>query len=98
MTIENIKEFERDINFVERRFGRIDIAKIFYECQPDVIKKVFEQLLPVKIDYDYSTEIFNIIGVCDKFEMVELGNMLPHYIVTIKTEEDKEPVIEFKKR
>jgi hypothetical protein len=91
------QQFTTDEIYSSRRFGRIDIAEHFIKTDSETVMKVFSELIPTEVQYDYQEQIFRVKGLCKHFDPVDLGSMIPYYQVYIKKEPD-ETTISFKKK
>jgi hypothetical protein len=80
-----------------RRFGRIDIADQFIQTDFDTIQKVYSQIVPTEITYDYQMNIFRVKGLSYHFEPVELGSIVPYYQVIVNKDDTGNVTITFKK-
>ena len=75
--------FTPDKIFLERRYGRIDIAKPFYESDTETVQKLFALIIPMRVEFDYEMQIFKIVAMSEHFESTEQGQQIPYYQVTI---------------
>lgn len=94
---KEMNQFTVDEVVSSRRFGRIDIADQFVRTDFDTIQKVYSQLVPTEITYDYQMNIFRIKGLSYHFDPVELGSQIPYYQVIISKDETGNISIKFKK-
>ena len=83
--------------FESRRFGRIDIAREFYECESEMVQKIFARIMPVLVEFDYAANIFNIKALSKEFEPVKNGDMIPYYLVMAKKLDNGEVSVSFSK-
>lgn len=94
------KEFNRfmkDEVVLSRRFGRIDIADQFIQNDFDTIQKVYSQIVPTEITFDYQMGIFRVKGLSYHFEPVPEGSLIPYYQVIVNKDENGNINITFKK-
>jgi len=82
--------------YEKRRFGRFDIAKEFYECESDLLQKIFARVLPVHVEFDYCTNTFNIKALSKDFHPVEAGAVMPYYLVVAQVLDNGEISVSFK--
>lgn len=66
--------------------GIILIENSFYVNYTLEIAKFFKEIgfLPYNSWFDYGQDIHNIVGFCEKFEDVEIGNELKKYSINVK--------------
>jgi len=95
---KDTQQWEQDSVVKERRLGRIDIAEHFYQADFNTVQEVFSVMVPIDINYDYATAVFNIKGYSEFFEPVELGSLIPYYRVIInKNPKTNKVKIDFQK-
>jgi len=97
MAIDKDGRFIPDEIYSSRRFGRVDIAKQFYECDHDIVSKVFSMMIPTNVSYDYEMEIFRIVGMSESFDAVPLGEQIPYYLVLVSKDAADNATVTFKK-
>ena len=49
-----------------------------------VFSKIFKQVIPVKVEYEYEHNWFVVIGYCEQFESIEVGSQVPNYSCVIR--------------
>ena len=77
----------------DRRFGRIKYTKTFLEDAPEIMNKLFAKVIPVRMEYDYTTEIFDVVVAFKDFERVKATQVIPSYDITIETKHRKTGVV-----
>jgi hypothetical protein len=69
----------------EHRFGNIKYTKTFLEDTPEVLHKLFAKVIPVRMEYDYTRELFDVTVAFKDFDPVPLYLSIPTYDVIIET-------------
>lgn len=69
----------------ERRLGRFYYTPEFLANNPaEVSRNLFMKLIPVKVEFDYCYQRFEITAFSDEFEPVQEGQKIPVYNVEIR--------------
>jgi hypothetical protein len=91
------KEWTQDEVPASRRYGRFQVAKVFVDHDYDMVRRVYAKVVPVKIEYDYASEVFNVVGLSSHFDSVNLNEPIPNYVINITRPDDvnEEPKITF---
>src|SRR5690349_20653771 len=71
-----------------QQVGKLTIHNDMYTGQPHVIALLFAQCLPVKLEFEYFNQCWNIVALSDRFDKVQEGQVMPEYSAVFKTEED----------
>src|SRR5574343_302897 len=69
-----------------RRFGHLYYSKHLLETAPEAIRKLYTKIVPTEIRYDFAREIFDVIALCEDFDPVEPGYVIPYYAVHIQVQ------------
>lgn len=69
----------------ERRLGKFVYGYDFLiSTPPTAMKNLFGKIIPIKVDFDYASQCFNVTAFSEEFEPVEDGTPIPDYQVTIR--------------
>lgn len=78
----------------ERRLGKIAYSnELLLTSPPAVFKNLFSKVIPVKLDFDYADQTFQLVGFSELFDPVEQGEAIPLYQTLIKAVQKKRAVL-----
>jgi len=65
-----------------RRRGRFELASDLLAEYPGVVMKAFAGVVVTRCEHNYDRQVFDYAAVSPHFELVEDGELAPHYDVT----------------
>lgn len=72
-----------------RRFGRVSFSNDIMREAPVLLKRLYAKLIPTSVVFDYATDYFDVVGLCDEFDSLEDGELIPNYKIQIKIKKSK---------
>ena len=51
---------------------------------PNLVQRIYSQVIPVQINYDVSTDIFSVTSISKHFREITEGDFIPEYEVIIE--------------
>jgi len=69
-----------------RRLGRIYVSDLILQSEKEALC-FYEGLCPMRVEYDYSRQLFVIDACSPYFDVLELGQTIPEYDVVMSRSE-----------
>jgi hypothetical protein len=72
-----------------KRVGKFVISECLVEDAPSTVQALMGKLIVIRCEHRYADGCFHYTALCDEFEEVPVGNVIPKYAVIGTTVGDK---------
>ena len=81
-----------------KRLGKFNVSLDLIEQCPEVVKSVLSHMIVLKAETLYHTHTIEYVAMCDEFDVVPEGYVVPYYEIEINETADKRINIKHKIR
>ena len=71
-----------------KRYGKFSICTDFIVNDPEMVKKIFSNIIIVRAECNYINKTIDYEGISDLFDEIDQGEMIPEYRIIFNKEND----------